>query len=72
MIKHFLIVVDVTPQPRPKKVQVFRGCNQRETSGMGPYARAVAEFIDQIPGEIKPAKSGVKGEYESYPPLTPL
>jgi hypothetical protein len=72
MIKHFLIVVDVTPQPRPKKVQLFRGCIQRETWGMRPYAEAVAEFIDPLPGEIKPAKSGVKGEYESYPSLTPL
>jgi hypothetical protein len=68
MSKYFLIVVDVTPQPRPKKVKVFRGCIQRETWGMGPYAEAVAEFIDPLPEEIKPVKSGVKGECESYPP----
>jgi len=35
----------------------------------------VAEFIDSftgVKGNLMPASNGVKGGYDSYPPLTPL
>ncbi len=56
------------PPPPPLSRQQIVSLSQ--SSCVSPVELTVAEFIDSVL-ELMPA-SGVKGGYESYPPLTPL